>query len=269
MFVHHLNCGTLNPFYPPTKGICYCILVNTNDDLVLVDTGFGTADYQTPTSAVRFFMAANRMPQDPNETALRQITKMGYSPDDVRHIVMTHLHIDHAGGLPDFPKAKVHVHRREYETALYASRPLKSLEYVSVHWSHHPHWELHSEPDGQWFGFECITVLAGPCVEVLLIPLPGHTPGHCGVAVKAKNKWLFLTGDEAYPFYNQKWMNVYGRPPGWVLRVAGVGSHMARLQALWRDHSNEVDIIFSHDDIKFAELQAETDQQSAAAHRMS
>ncbi len=258
MLIHHLNCGTLDPFYPSIKGICYCMLVHTDDGLVLVDTGFGLADYLAPTPSVRIFMASLRMSQDPNQAALRQITKLGYTSDDVRHIVMTHLHVDHAGGLPDFPRAKVHVHESEYSAAMNASGPLKRFEYTSAHWRHAPRWELHSETSREWFGFSCIRVLASISEDILLIPLPGHTPGHCGVAVKARDKWLFLTGDEAYPFYSQKWMDTYGRPPAWLVRLAGVGSHMARLQALWRDHSDEVDIIFSHDPIKFAELQAGT-----------
>ena len=178
--------------------------------------------------------------------------------EDVRHIVLTHLHIDHTGGLPDFPNARVHVHAREYAAAMRAAGLLKGFEYVPAHWRHSPRWELHSETRGQWFGFDCIRVLAGLSEEILLIPLMGHTPGHCGVAVKASSKWLFLIGDEAYPFYSPQWMNAYGRPPSWVLRVAGVGHHMARLQALWRDHADEVDLIFSHDHIKFAALQGGT-----------
>lgn len=263
MRVHHLSCGTLNPIYPPIKGICYCMLVQTEAGLVLVDTGFGTADYQNPTPAVSFFMAANRMPRDLGQTALHQIVRLGYSPEDVRHIVMTHLHIDHAGGLPDFPNARVHVHAREHAAAMRASGPLGRLEYISRHWRHGPRWDLHSAISGRWFGFECIRILADLPAELLLIPLPGHTPGHCGVAVKLGERWLFLLGDEAYPFYSPRWMRTYGRPPAWVLRVAGVGRHLPRLQALWREHGDDIDIIFSHDHMKWAELQARAVEDSS------
>ncbi|MFD0510570.1 MBL fold metallo-hydrolase [Streptomyces aureus] len=34
------------------------------------------------------------------------MTGLGYAVDDVRHIVLTHLDLDHAGGLPDFPRAR-------------------------------------------------------------------------------------------------------------------------------------------------------------------
>ena len=41
-------------------------------------------------------------------------------PGDVRHVLLTHLDRDHAGGIPDFPKARVHVHRKEHEMAVAA-----------------------------------------------------------------------------------------------------------------------------------------------------
>ena len=51
------------------------------------------------------------------ETAKSQIQAMGYSPRDVRHIVLTHLDFDHAGRIEDFPHARVHVMERELESA--------------------------------------------------------------------------------------------------------------------------------------------------------
>lgn len=44
---------------------------------------------------------------------VKQIDGRSYRIEDVRHIVLTHLDLDHAGGLPDFPHAKVHVHATE------------------------------------------------------------------------------------------------------------------------------------------------------------
>ena len=55
------------------------------------------------------------MPLNPEQAAMRQVARLGYAPADVRHIVLTHIHFDHCGGLPDFPAASVHVHRREYK----------------------------------------------------------------------------------------------------------------------------------------------------------
>ena len=54
---------------------------------------------------------------DPRLTAMRQIERLGFSPREVRHIVMTHLDFDHTGGIEDFPWAAVHVSARELDAA--------------------------------------------------------------------------------------------------------------------------------------------------------
>lgn len=92
-----------------------CLLAATGQGLVLVDTGLGTGDYLRPGRWMRFFTAAMRLPRDLGQTALHQIKRLDYQPEAVRHIVITHLHLDHAGGLPDFPQAQVHTPQPEYE----------------------------------------------------------------------------------------------------------------------------------------------------------
>jgi len=253
--IHHLNCGTLKPIFPHVPGICYCALLETQNGLILVDTALGTRDYLRPTLPVRGFTAANRMPCDLEETAVRRVQQLGFAPRDVQHIVMTHLHIDHTGGLPDFPDAQVHIHQPEYATAMHPRGPLAWVEYIPAHWAHGPHWTLHSEATGIWFGFESIRVLSDESYEVLLIPLPGHTPGHCGVALRAYDRWLFVLGDAAPPFYNPEWEQRYGPPPPWLLRFVGADRHLPRLQTLWREQGDQVQFMFSHDVLTFDELQ--------------
>ena len=58
------------------------------------------------------------------ETAAHQIAALGYSLDEVRHIVLTHLDLDHAGGMADFPRAQVHVLAAEHNAAFKARRDL-------------------------------------------------------------------------------------------------------------------------------------------------
>ena len=101
MRIHHLNCGSLKPYWPRLEAIVYCLLVETNQGLLLVDTGFGLQDYSHPTPTMRLFTRLLRVPCDERETAVRQVVRLGYDAEDVRHIVMTHLHLDHAGGLRD------------------------------------------------------------------------------------------------------------------------------------------------------------------------
>jgi len=57
----------------------------------------------------RFFLFLLSPDFREEHTALRQIERLGYHPRDVRHIVLSHLDFDHAGGLDDFPHATVHM----------------------------------------------------------------------------------------------------------------------------------------------------------------
>ncbi len=183
MKVHVLNCATIGLRCPPVDVATCCLLAESDDGLVLVDTGLGTRDYRAPARGVRALRRLTRTFGSPDQTAVTQVIGLGYSAQDVRHIVMTHLHLDHAGGLPDFPEATVHVSRTEYVTAQSGGR-LRGLVYIAAHWGHGPKWQILDEsPALDWFGFDAFPVLDQPTLHVLLVPLPGHTRGHCGVAV--------------------------------------------------------------------------------------
>ena len=87
-----LDCAPLAPRFPRWHVGETCILIETDQGTVLVDTGLGLG-----------------VVNDPGSAAVRWIARLGYGAEDVRQIVMTHLHFDHAGGLPDFPQSQVHV----------------------------------------------------------------------------------------------------------------------------------------------------------------
>jgi glyoxylase-like metal-dependent hydrolase (beta-lactamase superfamily II) len=248
--IDHLNCGSLRPYIPAIDSLVYCLLAETDDGLMLVDTGFGIQDYTAPTRLVRLFTALMRSPRDLAETAAYQVERRGHARRDVRHIVMTHLHIDHAGGLPDFPDARVHAHRLEHEAAM---RPKGLIErfYISEHWAHGPQWVLHDQVNTEWYGFQGIEIIPGLSPGVILLPLPGHSRGHCGVAVETEYGWLLHCGDATYPFYHRDHPDQPFRdPPGWLVSRF-LGPHTPRLKALFEAHRDEVWMVSSHDLVSF------------------
>lgn len=254
MRVHHLNCMT---FHLGFENVTHCLLIETADDLVLVDTGLGLGDYAHPTPLVRAFTIFNRVPCDPEETAIRQIVGLGFAPEDVRHVVLTHLHIDHVGGLPDFPWASVHVYAAEHDAAMHPRRiSLKERFYVAPHWAHAPKWVLHSCTGERWFGFDCVRLMEKP-VEVLLVPLPGHTRGHCGVVVGRDGEWLLHCGD-AYVRDSQVALGADQSPfPGWargIQRWLFPPESVARLRELRQEHGDRVRLFCSHDRVTFSNL---------------
>jgi glyoxylase-like metal-dependent hydrolase (beta-lactamase superfamily II) len=274
--VHHLNCGTLCPhgrrflageggLLEQAEVVCHCLLIETDDGLVLVDTGFGIEDTRDPGRLGVFFkMMGPRA--EVGETALKQVESLGFSPTDVRRIVATHLDPDHSGGLPDFPQAEVHVFARELEAALDPAL-LERPRYRAVHWNHHPNWVEHEVEGDEWFGFEGVRILPETGAEMLLVPLAGHSRGHSAVALKTGDGWLLHCGD-AY-FHHGEIATPPHCPPGLRLfqnlnnadrkqRIA----NQERLRELAGRHGDEITFLCSHDP---QELQREQARSSVVA----
>lgn len=223
--------------WPPYRKIgAVCLLAETNDGLLLVDTGLGLHDYARPTRMMRDFMTVMGAERDPDLALVRQVAAAGRDPQAVRHIVLSHLHLDHAGGLPDFPWAQVHVYRREYE-ALRHPRKLSEFACNRADFAHGPRWSLHDLRGETWCGFDAVRI-PGIEPQVWLAPLPGHTSGHCGVALQDGNGWLFFCGD-AVP------ANLDFRVGPMALYRATIGPHVPRLKALAAAHP-EVRLVAGH-----------------------
>lgn len=268
MAIHHLDCASMHPpFARLIHGtgswlggghmVGHCLLIESADGLVLVDAGFGLADVARPVERLgRLYLAMLSPKLDPHQCAIRQVEALGYRPADVRHIVLTHMDFDHAGGIGDFPDAKVHVYRREQEAAL-RPRGRLAFRYRRCQWGHHPDWVLH-ETDGERFmGFDCVQAIVEP--EVLLVPLLGHSPGHAAVAVRQGDGWLLHCGDA---YYDERELSEPARSPVGV-RLLGrqVAQdkrarlyNLARLRRLRRDARSEVQLFSAHDAGEFARL---------------
>jgi glyoxylase-like metal-dependent hydrolase (beta-lactamase superfamily II) len=261
MRIHHLNCGTLCPngarlvngeggWLEPGRIVCHCLLIESGDGLVLLDTGFGVEDTRKPRQLGAAF-ALMRPRAEIGETALKQIEALGFKAEDVKQIVTTHLDPDHSGGLPDFPLAEVHVFADELDAAMNPSwrdRP----RYRRAHWRHNPHWIRHEVEGDAWFGFDGVRILPGLDAEMLMVPLVGHTLGHTGIAIKTGDDWLLHCGD-AY-FHHDEIASPPSCPPGLrFFQNLNNADHrqrlanQARLRELVARHGEEVRLLCSHD----------------------
>jgi glyoxylase-like metal-dependent hydrolase (beta-lactamase superfamily II) len=209
MRIHHLDCASMCPLSRSAisgegslfeRGVmpAHCLLIETDrHGLVVVDTGIGNDDVRDPkgrlgslfTSLVGIDPKAR-----PITTMHAHIRKLGLDPKDVRHVVLTHLDLDHAGGLPDFPQARVHVHIAEKNAALAPSFRERE-RYRAVQWAHGPKWSTYSEAGEPWRGLPAVRTLEGLPPEILAIPMDGHTRGHACIAVETKEGPLVHAGD--------------------------------------------------------------------------
>ena len=265
--IHHLNCCTMNPPSPRLvngrggwlgrgRMIAHVLLIESSDGLVMVDSGIGLADCNNPRERLGgMFHSVVNPSVDPAETAIRQVEALGYQPRDVRHIVLTHMDVDHAGGLPDFPDANVHVYRAEHAAAMNPTWRERE-RYRQVQWAHGPKFVLH-DVDGETFkGLASVRAIVEP--EVLLVPTTGHTRGHAAVAVKNGDGWLLHCGDA---YFNRGEMDEPPNCPGGLVAFQKLVAmnerdrvhNQARLRALRSDHG-DVHVFSAHDPDELREL---------------
>jgi glyoxylase-like metal-dependent hydrolase (beta-lactamase superfamily II) len=265
MRVHHINCVTACPLgghlmdglsKDSLRGrlSSHCLLLETAQSLVLVDTGYGLCDVREPRSRLAKAFLALVQPELREEmTAVRQIEALGYSARDVRHIVLSHLDFDHAGGLDDFPEATVHLLSDEIESATAQRTLLDRMRYRPQQWSTRERWRGYRAAAGEkWFGFDCVRDLGlGP--DVLMVPLIGHTLGHAGVAVRGDQGWLFYTAD-AYFYHAEMDPERPHCTPGLIAYQTMMEKdrssrllNQQRLRELRRSHAAEVSLFCAHD----------------------
>jgi len=124
-----------------------------------------------------------------------QLGRMGITQKDIKTLVLTHFHTDHAGGLHHFPDTEILVSETDHRLAGGLGGRLRG--YLPNRWP-----ECFS-PEPIAFGPESF----GPFEEsykvtkagdVLIVPTPGHTPGHVSVVVNTEDVTFFLAGDTSY-----------------------------------------------------------------------
>ncbi|TMC16844.1 MAG: N-acyl homoserine lactonase family protein [Chloroflexi bacterium] len=160
----------------------YAWVIEHPEGLIVVDTG-ETARVAEPGYFPwwhPYYKLGLREWVRPEEEIGPQLRSLGFAPADVRWVLLTHFHTDHAGGLPHFPTSEILVSRTEYQAASGFRGQLSG--YLPQHW---PTWfaphviDFASQPFGPFPNSYPLT-RAG---DVQLVPTPGHTSGHYSVIV--------------------------------------------------------------------------------------
>ncbi|MGH7673533.1 MAG: MBL fold metallo-hydrolase [Gemmatimonadales bacterium] len=153
-----------------------CLLVEHSDGLVLIDTGIGNKE----NDKFRDIYGVENAGADGRTRLEDALRALGHGPDDIRWVINTHLHFDHAGGdtwhdpvgrvAPAFPRARYVVQRGELEFARHTNE--RTAGSYLVHNFEHVPFEL---IDGETH------VLPG----IRALPTPGHVPFHQSVLVES------------------------------------------------------------------------------------
>lgn len=175
----------------------YAFLIEHDEGLILVDTGETARVAEPgyfPTWHPYFRTGLRSAVRDDDEIG-PQLTRLGFSPDDVSRVVMTHLHTDHAGGLHHFPASEVLASALEIEHARgLMGRARGYLNHRFPAWlSLQPLW-LDDRPFGPFPASKPLTK-AG---DVIAIPAAGHTPGQIAVAVLDHDATILIAADSSY-----------------------------------------------------------------------
>jgi glyoxylase-like metal-dependent hydrolase (beta-lactamase superfamily II) len=233
----------------PSHFIARVLLVETaRDGLVLVDTGISLADRADPHGRLGALARVTAIDTADAGAAIEQVKALGYDPNDVRHIALTHFDFDHAGGIADFPWATVHLLSTELD-AVRQPRGIEKRRYRTAHVEALRGVETYPLSGERWRGFDAAQQLRGVSDEIALVPLIGHTRGHAAIAVATDEGHILHAGD-AYMRRSQ----VDGGPTPLAIRLferavawdyPRVLANHERLAAATRDPS--LTLVASHD----------------------
>ncbi len=268
MRIHHLNTGTMCPIgkrlvngtgsiFQRARMVCHCLLVESDDGLVLVDTGIGLGDIADPPRLGRKWVRQTTPRLDPAETAVRQVEALGFSPER------------RAPRAAD-PSRSRPCRRRAGLSEGQGACPSQGIRHGGDASGRAARGALHhrrSGSTGRTGRSTATTARTGSasraCVrsaiakpDILMIPLPGHTLGHCGIAVRDRDGWLLHAGDA---YFHHAQLDARPRMPlvlGLFQRRADMDratriQNQERLRRLKAAHGAEVKIVNSHDPVHY------------------
>jgi N-acyl homoserine lactone hydrolase len=168
--------------------------IEHRDGVILVDTGASSAVKRLPRWHP-YFRLSVRFDIEPEQELGPQLRAMGLGSTDVKRIVLTHLHIDHDGGLATFPESEILVSPGEFARASGIAGRLRG--YLPERWPE----DFDPKPlvlDGGPYGpFQRSRRLTADGA-IVAVATPGHTPDHLSVIVEDVDIVLFIAGDASY-----------------------------------------------------------------------
>jgi N-acyl homoserine lactone hydrolase len=166
---------------------------------VLVDTGFHPSVAVNPSQnlgRIAPFIFRN-LRMNPNQAVPAQLREKGIPPGDVRVVVMTHLHMDHASAISEFPQATFVLSKSEWEAATTQGQTHGYVRRQFDHGFDYRLLDFEGRDPSSFSGFGRSFDLFGDG-SVRAVFTPGHTLGHMSVVVRTTGREVLIAGDAVY-----------------------------------------------------------------------
>ena len=160
-----------------------CYLIRHGDQLMLWDVGLPGALKGAA------FKADGDMSATVRKSVVEQLAELGIKPEDIDVVGISHLHFDHIGQLADFPAAKLHIGKGDWDLVSQSEPP----SYINP------------KPFARWIsGGGAVEPVSGDKDvfgdgRVVMLDMPGHTPGHHALLLRLASVGpVLLSGDQAH-----------------------------------------------------------------------
>jgi len=193
--------------YPVDFPALPTLLIHPSEGPILFDTGYDQAFLEaTNPFPERFYRLLTPVSFNPAKSLPIQLAEHGIHCEDVRHLILSHFHGDHMAGTHHFPNARIYCARAGFDLVCKANRingtkqgVLKEL--IPKDFSDRAQFFEDKKPislSSDFKPFEQGVDVLGDG-SLLAIELPGHCPGHWGIAVRdTHHGWHFLIADAAW-----------------------------------------------------------------------
>jgi len=176
------------------------LVEHPNAGIILIDTGLHPSVAVAPRKNLGFVgarvLASVKM--DPEQAVPAQLRARGIEHGDVRLVVMTHLHLDHASAMSEFPEATFVFTRAEWEAATEPRGWTRG--YVRSQFDHAFDYRLidfeSREVDSYATFGRSVDLLGDGSIRAVYTP--GHTRGHMSVILRLRNREALIAGDAIY-----------------------------------------------------------------------